>query len=387
MDTRKGSGALIVKADTSLIGTGATVWQYRSKAIVLVRIYSRALNSAQINYSATEREALGFVFAVERFAKILRNKHFFGITDHKSLLAIFGISAQTTKNYKLVRLKWRLSQYTFSMIHVNGNSLEIAMEDFLSRYSTEIDRAKEFREKGLQIKLDSNGKVINPYRDTLGDVNKINVINARNDILIDLDLELLEVVGYINKNELKFDVQRDRVDIAFTDTNLMEYLDSSQEYVVYQIDKEQNDENKIDLKDNNIKQQQNNKMIYFREACDISNYVKNVRLNRPFAGNVNISIYDEKNKYGSIQNVNDLRDILLIKSMIQNIANIKDPNVLLKSSVEYQNNMICNKNDVQCLKDEIKIGTNNTIKSIFFFFFFFLQILHNQIYLNIARKQ
>ena len=51
---------------------------------------SRALSSAERNYSNIEREALAVVWSLLRLRQLLIGKHFDLVTDHKPLLAIYG---------------------------------------------------------------------------------------------------------------------------------------------------------------------------------------------------------------------------------------------------------------------------------------------------------
>ena len=68
----------------------------------------------------------------EKFAKYLRIREFILIGDHEPLLQLFNINYKT-KNKKLLRWSIRMSAFSFRFEHHSGNSIELALEDYLSR--------------------------------------------------------------------------------------------------------------------------------------------------------------------------------------------------------------------------------------------------------------
>lgn len=90
---------------------------------------SRSLNKAERNYSATEREALAVVFAIEHFRPYLEGgKQFKVITDHSSLKWFFNLNNPTGR---LARWGCRLSPYNFVIEHRKG--ADNVVPDALSR--------------------------------------------------------------------------------------------------------------------------------------------------------------------------------------------------------------------------------------------------------------
>ena len=356
IDNRKTAGAILLKVDTSLIGTGATIWQYRGSAIVLCRIYSRALNSAQMNYSATEREAVGLILAVERFKKVLLNKHFIAITDHKSLLQIFGIAAHRTKNYKLIRFKWRLSQYTFSIIHISGKSVEIVLEDYLSRYAQNVQDAQKLREHGIKVELDNEGSVINPYRS----LNNINVnddnnraTNIKYQILQDFDLQLLEVIGYQNSESIHIELGQSNYGIQsqLFSLDLDEYIAGSQTTVIYNIDSDENNhgDDSSYIIDQGLAVN-DNKMVYFQEVCDIINLEKNIKSKNPLKCIANINYQNDTLQYLDFDKFDDLRDLYLVKMMVQRLHDNTFHDISLLTPSNYHHNIREFKTDLEIQK-------------------------------------
>jgi len=94
--------------------------------------YSRALLPAEKNYSSTEIEALGVVWAVTYLRSCLEGAEFLVRCDHRALLSVLT-SMSPNARIKLWRL--RLSEYTYKIRHKPGKDHKVA--DALSRLPTE----------------------------------------------------------------------------------------------------------------------------------------------------------------------------------------------------------------------------------------------------------
>ena len=94
--------------------------------------WSRQLNAAEHNYSATEKEALAIVWAVTHLRPYVERTHFIVRTDHSSLQWLLNISGD---NARLVRWRLRLSEFTFDIQYKPGRLNQAA--DALSRMATE----------------------------------------------------------------------------------------------------------------------------------------------------------------------------------------------------------------------------------------------------------
>ena len=88
----------------------------------------KALNGAQINYSATRRELLGIVVALNACSDYLRGRHFRLYTDHRSL-AYFH--SQKKLNFMHMNHLDTLLDFDFTVIHRPG--IEMILPDALSR--------------------------------------------------------------------------------------------------------------------------------------------------------------------------------------------------------------------------------------------------------------
>jgi len=96
-----------------------------------VGYWSRGLTAAEQNYSTTERECLGVVWAVLKLRHFLDEQRFLIRTDHQALSWIYST---TDSSGRLMRWRLRLSEYTFDMVYKPGASHHLP--DFLSRAST-----------------------------------------------------------------------------------------------------------------------------------------------------------------------------------------------------------------------------------------------------------
>ncbi len=97
-----------------------------------VGYWSRTLPSAEKNYSTTERECLGVVWAVLRLRPYLERAHFTVLTDHDALRwALFIAKAEGR------HAKWRLrlAEFDFNVVYWPG--IKHTVPEALSRVPTE----------------------------------------------------------------------------------------------------------------------------------------------------------------------------------------------------------------------------------------------------------
>jgi RNase H-like domain found in reverse transcriptase len=93
--------------------------------------WSRQLNAAECNYSETEKEAIGIVWAVTHLRPYVERTHFVVRTDHSSLQWLLSISGY---NSRLVRWRLRLSEFKFDIQYKPRRVNQVA--DALSRMKT-----------------------------------------------------------------------------------------------------------------------------------------------------------------------------------------------------------------------------------------------------------
>lgn len=122
----------IVTTDASNYGLGATLSQIHDGEEVVVSYASHTLSECERRYSATEREALACVWAVEKWRIQLWGRPFTLRTDHQALKSL--LTAPLGKGHKPFRLaRWymRLADYRFDVQYKPGHENNIC--DMLSR--------------------------------------------------------------------------------------------------------------------------------------------------------------------------------------------------------------------------------------------------------------
>lgn len=93
---------------------------------------SRALNSAELNYSTFEKEALAIIFSVTKLRQYLLGNKFILQTDHKPLVTIFGENKgiPVMAAARIQRWALLLSGFSYTIEYVKG---ELNTSDSLSR--------------------------------------------------------------------------------------------------------------------------------------------------------------------------------------------------------------------------------------------------------------
>lgn len=125
---------IVVAADASQFGIGACIFhRFPDGSVKAISHASRSLTKAEIGYGQIEKEALGLIFAVTKFHRMIYGRKFTLQTDHKPLLAIFG-SKKGIPVYTANRLqRWACTMllYDFDIEYVSTDKFGYA--DILSR--------------------------------------------------------------------------------------------------------------------------------------------------------------------------------------------------------------------------------------------------------------
>lgn len=125
----------ILSTDASNYALGAVLSQEINGEEHPVAYASRQLNSAETNYSATEKELLGAVWATGHFRCYLFGRKFKIITDHAALKWLLSLK---DPNSRLVRWTLKLSEFDYEIIHKPGKLHSNA--DALSRKVRTVER-------------------------------------------------------------------------------------------------------------------------------------------------------------------------------------------------------------------------------------------------------
>lgn len=110
--------------DASNVALGGVLSQHDRP----ISFYSRTLNSAERNYSTTEKELLAIIECCKHFRPYLFGRRFTIETDHQPLVWLYK---SKERNARLERWKIRLTEYDFNVVHRRGHTNKVA--DALSR--------------------------------------------------------------------------------------------------------------------------------------------------------------------------------------------------------------------------------------------------------------
>lgn len=107
----------IIQCDASNEGIGAVLCQKSVDSDQPVAYISRKLNDCEKRYTASEKELLSVVYAIEKFRPYIDGVHFTVITDHRALLWLHKMK---DPHGRLARWAMKLQQFTFDIIHSPG---------------------------------------------------------------------------------------------------------------------------------------------------------------------------------------------------------------------------------------------------------------------------
>ena len=123
-------GIFRLMSDTSILATGAALYQFQDNNYYIVGYNSKKLPEAAKNYSITELELFGLVINIHAFRQLLSHVYFECFCDHSAITYIL-----TSKKKIATRRiqKWieQLMQFNFSIYYLPGSKMHIA--DMLSR--------------------------------------------------------------------------------------------------------------------------------------------------------------------------------------------------------------------------------------------------------------
>ncbi|XP_062557522.1 uncharacterized protein K02A2.6-like [Armigeres subalbatus] len=123
----------LVVTDASGVGLGAVLIQFKNNQPRVISYASKSLSETEKTYPPIEKEALGIVWAVERFRIYLMGITFELETDHRPLETLFSTTSRPTA--RIERWLLRVQAYKFKVVYRKG-SANIA--DVLSRLASHV---------------------------------------------------------------------------------------------------------------------------------------------------------------------------------------------------------------------------------------------------------
>lgn len=117
-----------VQCDASNRGTGAVLFQVINGIEKPIAYTSRKLSERESKYSASERELLSVLHAVEQFRPYIEGSHFKVITDHSALQ---WLHKNKDPHGRLARWAMRLQQFDYEIVYRKGK--QNIVPDALSR--------------------------------------------------------------------------------------------------------------------------------------------------------------------------------------------------------------------------------------------------------------
>uniref|UniRef100_A0A2N9H028 RNA-directed DNA polymerase n=1 Tax=Fagus sylvatica TaxID=28930 RepID=A0A2N9H028_FAGSY len=121
-----------IMCDASDYAVGAVLGQRKDKKPHVIYYASRTLNSAQMNYTTTEKELLAVVFALDKFRSYLMGTSIVVFTDHAALRYLLS-----KKDAKTRLIRWILLLQEFNLQIKDKKGVENVVADHLSKLTFE----------------------------------------------------------------------------------------------------------------------------------------------------------------------------------------------------------------------------------------------------------
>ena len=127
----RAEGRFILYSDTSIEGTGSSLWQIQEGKPKLIGYASKTLPEACSRYSVTELEMTGLLVNMNLWKNLLKHREFDAAVDHAAVAQIMKAKTEPA-TIRTMRLLDRLSAYSFNLYYVKGR--DMILSDYLSRH-------------------------------------------------------------------------------------------------------------------------------------------------------------------------------------------------------------------------------------------------------------
>ena len=136
----KAEGRFILYSDTSVEGTGSSLWQMQEGKAKLIGYASKTMPEACSRYSVTELEMTGLLVNMNLWKNLLKHREFDAAVDHVAVTQIMKAKTEPATT-RIMRLLDRLSACSFNLYYVKGRDMILA--DYLSRHrNKDLDPSK-----------------------------------------------------------------------------------------------------------------------------------------------------------------------------------------------------------------------------------------------------
>ena len=127
----KADGRFLLYSDTSIEGTGSSLWQIQEGKPRLIGYASKTLPEACSRHSVTELEMTGLLVNMNLWKNLLKHREFDAAVDHVAVAQIMKAKTEPA-TARIMRLLDRLSAYSFNLYYVKGR--DMILSDYLSRH-------------------------------------------------------------------------------------------------------------------------------------------------------------------------------------------------------------------------------------------------------------